>query len=243
VAAPVVVLYADCFTTYNDSHIGRAAIEVLERLGYRVRVPRVGCCGRAMISTGLMDEAIASADRTLEALREYEHAAAIVVCEPSCLSAIKDDWMQLKLRTPLDVRRRIADKAMLVEDFVGKNWDRHPKQPVVRDVGKIVLHGHCHQKALWGDATSGDALKRVGDVTTIPSGCCGMAGSFGYQQSKYDLSMKIGELSVFPPIRAAGDDAIIAAPGTSCRHQIRDGTGREAVHPIEVIAAAMAIKL
>ncbi len=241
-----VALFADCFTTYNDTHVGRAAVSVLESLGYQVTLPRVGCCGRAMLSTGLLDDACHAITETFDALRpsiEDERVRAIVVCEPSCLSAIKDDWLQLKLDVPIALRQKLAAKAMLVEEFVEHFWDTHPVCPApnrdaVARCPSVILHGHCHQKALWGDRTSSDALKRLlGDrVRTLDSGCCGMAGAFGYTADHYDISMKIGELSVFPPIRQAAPDALIVAPGTSCRHQIHDGTGRRAFHPIEVLA-------
>jgi len=237
---PKVVLYADCFSTYNDSHIGLAAIKVLERLGYSVELPKVGCCGRAMMSTGLLSDAAKSADATLQQLSPFIIDAgvkAIVVLEPSCLASFKDDWLQLKMTTPMELRKQLAAKSMLVEDFVDANWDSHPIVPkLARSQTPIVLHGHCHQKALWGDGTSSRLLGRLSDnVTVLDSGCCGMAGSFGYDQKKYDLSMKIGELSVFGPVRAASSDAVICAPGTSCRHQIHDGTGRGAVHPIQLL--------
>jgi Fe-S oxidoreductase len=196
-----------------------------------------------MISVGLLDDAIQSADRVISELQplvEDPGVVAILVCEPSCLSAIKDDWLQLKLSTPITLRRQIADRALLVEDFVERKWDQHPRRPNVTQPNQnaVCLHGHCHQKALWGDQTSAAILRRLsaGTVDVLPSGCCGMAGAFGYAQDKFDLSMKIGELSVFPPIRAAATETIIVAPGTSCRHQIRDGTGREALHPIQLVA-------
>jgi Fe-S oxidoreductase len=239
---PIVVLYADCFTTYNDPRIGQAAIRVLEAFGYEVQLPQVACCGRAMISNGLLPDAIASADRALAALQsaaEDDSVVAVVVCEPSCLSAITDDWLQLKLKTPLDRRQRLAAKSMLVEDFVEKFWDEHPRQPeFASDAPSVVLHGHCHQKALGGDETSARLLRRLthGKLKVLQSGCCGMAGSFGYSADKYDLSMAIGELSVFPPIRSSDSASIICAPGTSCRHQIHDGTARNAIHPIELAA-------
>jgi FAD/FMN-containing dehydrogenase/Fe-S oxidoreductase len=244
--APKVLLYADCFATYNEPHIGRAAVRVLEALGYDVLLPEITCCGRSMISTGLLPDAIASADRALATLRnaiDEDGATAIVVCEPSCLSAITDDWLQLKLTTPIDVRRRVAGKAMLVEDFVDRFWDDHPRRPEIRAwASPVILHGHCHQKAVGGgDETSARLLRRLtdGNVTVLPSGCCGMAGSFGYDADKYDLSMAIGELSVFPPIRAADAKTTVCAPGTSCRHQIHDGTGRVARHPIDVAASLL----
>ena len=237
-----VVLFGDCFTAYNEPEIGRSAVHVLEQLGYEVLLPKIGCCGRGMISLGLLDDAIHSADCSLRTLQPYiedPNVAAIVVCEPSCLSAMKDDWLQLKLQTPIALRRKLAEKAMLVEDFVDRKWDQHPARPAFNSNStSICLHGHCHQKALWGDQTSSAILRRLsgGKVDVLPSGCCGMAGAFGYSADKYDLSMKIGELSVFPPIRAAAANTIIVAPGTSCRHQIRDGTGKEALHPIQLVA-------
>jgi FAD/FMN-containing dehydrogenase/Fe-S oxidoreductase len=246
---PAVVLFGDCFTVYNEPHIGGAAVEVLEALGYEVLLPDAGCCGRAMISTGLLSDAISTIDRTIAHLApilDEPRVKAIVVAEPSCLSAIRDDWLQLKLHAPLDRRQRIAQSAFLVEDFVDRFWDEHPHHPATRAATNsqpIILHGHCHQKALWGDQTSSNALRRIaGDrVTVLPSGCCGMAGSFGYVAHRYEVSMKIGELSLFGPIRDA-PDAIIVAPGTSCRHQIKDGTGRAALHPIELLAQAMAAR-
>ncbi|MGC4032794.1 MAG: FAD-linked oxidase C-terminal domain-containing protein [Tepidisphaeraceae bacterium] len=240
--SPKVVLYGDCFTTFNDTHIGHAAIDVLEKLGYEVLFPQVGCCGRAMISTGLLPDAIKSADATLKQLKPFindPNVRAILVAEPSCLASFKDDWLQLKLQTPKALRQKLAAKSFLVEEFVERDWQKHPTPPTLarRHGPPVILHGHCHQKALWGDETSGRILQRLfGErLQKLPSGCCGMAGSFGYAAHRYDVSMKIGELSVFPPVREAPADAVIVAPGTSCRHQIHDGTGRHARHPIEVI--------
>ena len=241
-----VVLFADCFTTYNEPHIGMAAVRVLNAFGYAVDLPQVGCCGRAMMSTGLMDAAVASADSTLEALRaaiDDPAVAAIVVCEPSCLSSMIDDWLDLRLKTEPALRKRLADKAFLVEEFIENHWDQHPKKPQIRkEANEIVFHGHCHQKALLGTSTATAVLQRLAGpdgVRVLDSGCCGMAGSFGFTADRYDLSMKIGELSVFPPVRASNASATVVAPGTSCRHQIADGTGRHALHPIELIARAI----
>lgn len=239
---PRVVLFADCFVTYNEPHIGRAAVGLLESLGYVVEMPKVSCCGRSMISMGLLSDAIRSADRALEALRPFiqdDKVRAIVVCEPSCLATMKDEWLQLKLRTEKSLRLKLAEKAILVDEFVDRYWDEHPIRPVVAagaDGREVVFHGHCHQKALWGEGHSAGLLRRlVGDrLKVLSSGCCGMAGAFGYAKERYDLSMKIGEQSLFTPIRASAPDSIILAPGTSCRHQIRDGTGRRALHPVEL---------
>lgn len=242
-----VVLYADCFVTYNEPRIGRAAVELLERLGYRVAMPRVGCCGRSMISTGLLDDAIRSADAVLSRLRPFledERTRAILVCEPSCLAAMKDDWLQLRLKTPMELRRKLAERAMLVEGFVDRFWDRHPNElsKNIEINHDVLLHGHCHQKALWGDQTSANILRRLigSRLTVLPTGCCGMAGSFGFTMDRYEVSMKVGELSLLPIVRQAAPDAVVLAPGTSCRHQIKDGAGREALHPIEFIARILA---
>jgi FAD/FMN-containing dehydrogenase/Fe-S oxidoreductase len=241
---PRVVLYEDCFTGFNEPHIAVAAVELLERLGYEVLLPRVGCCGRAMISTGLLPDAMAAAERTLGVLAphlEDPWVKAVLFLEPSCWSSVADDWLQLKLGDASRSRaRQLADKAMLAEHFVSRFWPEHPIRPAdVEPMSTpLVLHGHCHQKALLGEASSADALRRVSsNVTVLPTGCCGMAGSFGFTQDRYELSMKIGEGSLFPLVRDANADAVIVAPGTSCRHQIHDGTSRRAVHPIEVLAS------
>ena len=241
-AASRVVLFGDCFTTYNDPQIGQAAIGLLESLGYGVEMPKVGCCGRAMISMGLLADAIWTADKTLGMLRDSivdDNVKAIVVCEPSCLATMKDEWLQLKLKTDMSLRRKLVEKAIMVDEFVERYWDEHPVRPTVAagsEGREVVFHGHCHQKALWGEDTAAALLGRlVGDrLKVLPSGCCGMAGSFGYTKERYGLSMKIGEQSLFSHIREASPEAIVVAPGTSCRHQIKDGTGRRARHPIEL---------
>jgi Fe-S oxidoreductase len=236
--APRVGLFGDCFTMYNESGIGLAAARVLEAFGYRVTLADAGCCGRAMISTGLLESAIESADGALARLRplvDDEAVRAVLVLEPSCLSAIKDDWLQLRLRTGIEERRRLAAKTWLVEEFLEKEWSSHPRRPDFPAGGDVLLHGHCHQKALWGAESSAAVLRRTGARVRVPdTGCCGMAGSFGYMADKYDLSMKIGGLTLFPAVRAAAG-APVVAPGTSCRHQIRDGTGVHALHPVELL--------
>ena len=237
-----VVIYADCFTTYNESSIGLAAANVLRTLGYCVSLSPSGCCGRSMISVGMLEQAIETIDATIERLKPAiidEHVKAIVVCEPSCLSAIKDDWLTLKCRTPLDLREQLAAKAMLPEDFIDTYWNTHPISPqsaIRNPKPEILLHTHCHQKALWGSEASARLLRRlVGDkLKVLDTGCCGMAGSFGFHKDKYDLSMAIGDLGVLPKAREAAPDAIICATGTSCRHQIHDGAARRALHPIEI---------
>lgn len=236
---PKVALFGDCFTMYNEASIGLAAKQVLEACGYQVVLANAGCCGRAKISTGLLDQAIDEIDATLERLQvliESEDVQAIVVAEPSCLSAIKDDWLSLRLRTPLDIRRMVSSKSWLVEDFVEKHWETHPRRPQFHSGSAPVLHAHCHQKALWGAESSAALLRRAcGSVKVLDTGCCGMAGSFGYTKQRYELSMKIGELTLFPALRKE-TQVPVCAPGTSCRHQIHDGVSVHALHPIQLVA-------
>lgn len=237
----MVALFGDCFSMYNESGIGVAAKRVLEAFGYRVILADAGCCARAKISLGLLPQAIEEVDATLANLRpliEDDGVGAVLFLEPSCLSAVKDDWLTLKVRTDKGLRERLAAKSFLVEDFLHKRWDDHPRRaaftPPTQDV---LLHGHCHQKALWGAETSAAVLRRVAGnkLRVLDTGCCGMAGSFGYSQDRFELSMKIGELALLPAVRNA-PGACIAAPGTSCRHQIHDGAARHAKHPVEWLA-------
>ena len=240
--APAVVLLGDCFTAWSEPHIGRAAIELLETLGYRVVLARTGCCGRPLISQGMLAEAQsvcrATAGELAHAMKSNE-AIALVGCEPSCISAIKDDWLELDMGIDVEPLQALARRTFLVEQFVDARWDDHPVPPRPMPPGNetVLLHGHCHQKALWGVESSASLLGRLtGEhLQVLDTGCCGMAGSFGFTPDHYDLSMAIGEADLLPAIRAQ-PEAIIAAPGTSCRHQVIDGTGRRAVHPIEIAA-------
>ncbi len=240
-AGPVVVLMGDCFTAWAEPHVGRAAVRVLERLGYRVVLARTGCCGRPLISQGMLTEARSVCSATaaeLERVVDSHDAVTLVGCEPSCVSAITDDWLDLKMPVELTRLQALARRTQLIEQFIDSSWDRHPSRPEARraESGQpVLLHGHCHQAALWGVESSADLLKRlVGErLRVLDAGCCGMAGAFGYMADHYDLSMAIGERGLLAAVRDE-PDAIVAAPGTSCRHQVLDGTGRRAVHPIEI---------
>ncbi|MCW5754418.1 MAG: FAD-binding protein [Phycisphaeraceae bacterium] len=242
---PTVAIFADCFTMYNEPGIGHAARLVLEAFGYRVLLPRHGCCGRAMISLGLLPDAIDTADATLDSLAPWIRnptVNAILFLEPSCLSAVKDDWIDLHLRTPLGLRRALAAKSFLVEEFLDRAWAEHPRHPrLTPPEHPIYLHGHCHQKALWGIATSANLLRRLAHdhLHILETGCCGMAGAFGFTTDRFDLSQRIGELALFPALRNTPEGAIIAAPGTSCRHQVHDALGLAARHPVEVVASLL----
>lgn len=253
VAKPTVLLFADCFSTYNEPHIAEAAIESLEAFGYRVVMPDVGCCGRAVISMGDLARArvhCAATARALLAAVEREKAIAVLGLEPSCLSAIKDDWQELAMDVDRERLRELKAKSWLVEEFLDRQWDAHPRRPLLDATEtRVLLHGHCHQKALWGVESSAGLLRRIygPKLEVLKTGCCGMAGSFGFTTDRYELSMEIatldptkgGGLGVLPAI--AGDaTAMVCAPGTSCRHQIHDGAARRAVHPVELLRAAVA---
>lgn len=275
-ARPAVALFGDCFTAYNESGIGVAAARVLGGLGYRVILPAGGgegagggggwggCCGRSMISVGMLGEACREVRRTAESLRavvEDPRVRGVLFVEPSCLSAVRDDWLDLRSGADRGLLERLAGKSWLVEDFIDRAWEEHPsaagRERLVRGAAgesAVVLHAHCHQKALWGAESSGRVLSRLagGRVRVLGSGCCGMAGSFGYGRERYELSMRIAELTgeggepgggVLPMVRAAlaGDPgAEVLATGTSCRHQIKDGTAGAvaAEHPIQWLARA-----
>jgi FAD/FMN-containing dehydrogenase/Fe-S oxidoreductase len=242
--SPRVVLFGDCFTMFNEPGIGLATRRVLHACGYEVVLADAGCCGRAKISLGLLAEAIDEVDATIARLAGFvddPRVAAILVAEPSCLSAMKDDWRSLKVRADAGLRARLAAKAFLPEDFVESRWESHPRRPRFRAPDRdVLLHAHCHQKALWGAGTSAGLLRRVAGsrLRVLDTGCCGMAGAFGYTKDRFDLSQKIGELALYPAVRA-NPEAALCAPGTSCRHQVRDALRADALHPIELAAALL----
>ena len=235
-----VVLFADTFTDYNHPELGRAAVTVLEHLGYRVVVPGTRCCGRPMLSKGMIGRARDNARFNVDAVHALvSRGAKVVGLEPSCILSFRDDYLDL---LPGDGRaREAADATMLVEEFVEHAVEQGARLEPSGGPGKLLLHGHCHQKALVGTRPAMDVLRSVwgGEVEEIQSGCCGMAGSFGFEKEHYETSLKIGEQSLFGPIRAAEGDFQIVSEGVSCRQQIRDGTGVRARHLVEVLADAI----
>jgi FAD/FMN-containing dehydrogenase/Fe-S oxidoreductase len=244
--APAVILFGDCFSAYGESAIGRSAVELLEAFGYRVVVADAGCCARAAISCGALDHAARTVERTaasLSALVDAHGAKAILMLEPSCHSAIVDDWTDLRTSAAPDSVARIASMSHLVEVWLDAQWESHPRRPEFRAAGgPCDVHVHCHQKALLGTAGASGLLRRIagGTVRTLETGCCGMAGAFGFGADRYELSMRIGELGVLPAARALAPGATMVAAGTSCRHQIRDGASVEALHPVQVAHKALA---
>jgi Fe-S oxidoreductase len=229
-----VVLFADTFVTYNQPEIGRAAVGLLEAAGYRVRLVDKKCCGRPLISKGMLGAARAHAAWNVERLYPWAEAGvAIVGLEPSCLLTLRDEYVDL-LRT--DAARTVAAQSLLFEEFLERERGRGLTLPFAARDRKALLHGHCHQKALVGTAPTVAALRWAGfDVSEVDSGCCGMAGSFGFEREHYDVSVRLGNRRLAPAVRAAGADVVLVAPGISCRQQIEHLTGRQAKHPAEAL--------
>ena len=240
-----VVLFLDTYTEFNNPEIGEAAVDLLDAAGYKITlVPGQICCGRPLISKGMLGRAKANAVRNVRVLAPYARAGAkIVGLEPSCISALRDEYLDL---LPDDqAAMDVAEAAILIEEFfVGENLS----QGLDFNSGdeRIVLHNHCHTKSLIGSQATIEMLRATGrPVEEIPSGCCGMAGSFGYEAEHYDLSKQIGELELLPAIRRAVDtqDTVhIVAPGMSCRAQIRDGAAVGAQHPVQLLAELLVVK-
>ena len=237
--ATQVVLFLDTFTEFNNPEIGEAAVSLLSAAGFDVTlVPDQICCGRPLISKGMLKRAKANAIRNVRALAPYaRNGKSIVGLEPSCISALQDEYPDL-LPDDQDAAD-VAKAAILIEEFlVSENLlDKLQFEPGSES---IVLHNHCHTKSLSGGHSTAEMLRATGrEVAEIPSGCCGMAGSFGYEAEHYKISMQIGELELFPAVRRAIDgegDRHVVAPGMSCRAQIRDGTAVKAQHPVQLLA-------
>jgi Fe-S oxidoreductase len=242
-----VVLFPDTFTIYNDPHIGVAATRLLEKLGYNVILPtHPVCCGRPMISKGLLGQAKRLAQEQLEWLTPYaEVGIPIVGLEPSCLLTFRDEYCDLLDDPRADV---LKQQALLLDEFLSNELEQGNLQPRQFNPHNLkrrdaLLHGHCHQKALASTQPTLKLLDAAGfNAREIDSGCCGMAGSFGYEREHYHISLKIGERVLLPAVRAASDDTTIVATGTSCRHQIGDGADRRAEHLAEVLWQQLAPK-
>ncbi|MCC7359741.1 MAG: FAD-binding protein [Anaerolineales bacterium] len=244
-AGQPVVLFVDTYTEYNHPQLGQAAVRVLEAAGCEARLVRQqGCCGRPMISKGLLGAAKAAADRNLAALAPYAaQGLPILGLEPSCLLTLRDEYLEF---FPEDSRaQQVAQAALLIEEFLTQPGPDGlapvARLPLRRSEEPWLLHGHCHAKSLVGTSAPRALLRAAGaQVADSGAGCCGMAGSFGYESEHVTLSLAIGELKLFPAVRAGQAAGVrVAAQGVSCRAQIAEGAGVAAVHPIELIAAAL----
>jgi Fe-S oxidoreductase len=237
---PQVVLFHDTFMEYNTPSLGRDTVEILERAGFEVVLPERKCCGRPIISKGLLDEARVNALHNLRVLKPYaERGVPIVGVEPSCILALKDDYRDL---LPGPDAELVARHVTTVDEFLQKlTREGRLTYPAGASKREYLLHGHCHQKSLVGTGPTLEVLRGIpgASVQEIDSGCCGMAGSFGYEKEHYDISIAIGEQRLFPAVRGAAAGTILVADGISCRQQIAHGTGREARHLVSVVAEAL----
>ncbi len=242
-----VVLLVDTFNRWFEPENARAALRVLEAAGYRVvlasapRGERPLCCGRTFLAAGLIEEARAEARRMLDALEpQLAKGQPVIGLEPSCLYTLKDEFLAM---LPGPFTQRVAERAMLLEEFLSaeQQGGRLALSLAPLKEKRALLHGHCHQKAFDGMGAVERVLGLIPDldVDTVPGTCCGMSGAFGYEAEHYDVSMRIAELDVLPAVRAADEDTLVVADGTSCRHQISDATTRKPLHVARVLATAL----
>ncbi|HET7022230.1 MAG TPA: FAD-linked oxidase C-terminal domain-containing protein [Xanthobacteraceae bacterium] len=245
-AARPVVFFADTFNRYFEPENIDAALAVLAAAGYGVHLPkppgdgRPLCCGRTFIAVGLVDEARREAERCAAALAPFiERGIPFVGLEPSCMLGFRDEIPALLQR---EEGRRLAAHALLFEEFLAREANAGKLELSLKPIGKrALLHGHCHQKSFAAMAAVEAVLSLVPDlsVETVDSSCCGMAGAFGFGADTIDASLRMAELSLLPAVRKADADTLVVADGTSCRHQIRDGSGREALHAARVLAMGL----
>ena len=229
-----VVLLDDCFTTYNNPEVGIAAVRVLEASGYRVELAGLACCGRPAISKGLLPLARELANANVQKLAALaRRGVPIVGCEPSCLVTLIDEYREFRLGPDAEL---VAGASQMIDAFVAEKANV-PELPLAARRGRVLVHGHCQQKAVVGTAGTLAALRRVPEleVEELDSGCCGMAGSFGYERGHYEVSAALAN-RVLIPAALADPEARLVAPGFSCRSQVHGLAGITAVHPIEILA-------
>ena len=239
-----VYLFCDEFTNYNDAEIGMKGVMLLEKLGYEVLLPKQVESGRAWLSKGLLRKAKKIANQNIELLGGIvTNEIPLIGIEPSAILTFRDEYPDLAYDQNLVAAKALAKNAFLIDEFIANEITKGniQKEAFTKNAKLIKLHGHCQQKAIASVAPSQSILSFPENykVEVIPSGCCGMAGSFGYEKEHYDLSMQIGELVLLPAVRNQLSDTIIAAPGTSCRHQIKDGAQKIALHPVEILFEAL----
>ncbi len=238
-----VVFLADSFTSFTEPRVPRAAIELLEAAGWNVIVEGRGCCGRSSISKGLLDQARNMARDNVQRLAPYaERGVPITGCEPSCLLTLRDEYLDLLPQDPM--AKGVAAQTMPVADLLLQSIRQGTLtlEPDSRLKGRrVVVHPHCHEKAITGAQATVQLLRQIPglDVVELDAGCCGMAGSFGFESEHYELSVKIADLRLLPALAAEGEDVLVAATGVSCRQQIGHLAGREAHHPLEYLRQAI----
>jgi Fe-S oxidoreductase len=218
---------------------------LLQKLGYKVEIPVHEESGRAWVSKGLIRQAQKIANKNVLLLKDIiTEKTPLIGIEPSAILSFRDEYPDLVNDENLDAAKSLAKNSFYIDEFIAREIEKGniSKEQFTKEKKLIKLHGHCQQKSVsnLSDSVKALSLPENYTVETIPSGCCGMAGSFGFEKEHYDVSMKIGELVLFPTIRQQNSDTIIAAPGTSCRHQIKDGVHVRALHPVEVLYYALA---
>jgi len=240
-----VVLFADTFNRNFERENLDAALQVLVAGGYRVHLPpapdrRPLCCGRTFLSAGLVDEARHELDRLVETYAPFaERGVPIIGLEPSCLLTLRDELLSLRRD---DAAKAVSTHALLFEEFLAREAaDGRLQLPLKRTADKVLVHGHCHQKAFDAFTPTMKVLRLIPglEVEAIASSCCGMAGAFGYDADTFDASIAMAELSLLPALREADSATLVVADGTSCRHQIKDGARRTALHVARVLAISL----
>lgn len=237
-----VYLFNDEFTNYLDAEVGKAALKLLRGLNYEVEIVDHPESGRSFISKGFLEEAKKVANKNVSIFNNIiSEKTPLLGLEPSAILTFRDEY--LRLADDKKAAENLSNKVFLLEEFFKSEViaGNISVSAFTSAKKRIKLHGHCHQKALSGVESTFVMLNLPENfqVTVIPSGCCGMAGSFGYEKEHYEVSMQIGEQTLFPAVRKASEETLIAAPGTSCRHQILDGTGKKALHPVQIMADAL----
>jgi Fe-S oxidoreductase len=243
-AKKTIYLFIDEFINYNEANIGITATKLLDALGYEIKTVAHKESGRSYLSKGLLDQAGALAHYNVDQFAGLiTEDTPLVGVEPSAILTFRDEYPDLLRGEQKEKALSIAEHTFMIEEFLAKELAAgNIDLGLFAKVGKTVkYHGHCQQKALSSLTPVKKILTQMGgyEVHMIPSGCCGMAGSFGYEKEHYDLSMQIGELVLFPALRKQPEEVIISATGTSCRHQIKDGTSRKALHPVDLLYAAL----
>jgi len=239
-----IYLFNDEFTNYNESDVGIKAVLLLTKLGYEVKIPVHKESGRTFLSKGLVRTSKKIASENVRLLKDIvTKESPLVGIEPSAILAFRDEYPELVDKNLQPAAKILAQNALLFEEFISGEIEKGKinNEDFTKEEKHILLHGHCQQKAIASTKPTLNMLSLPVNysVKEIPSGCCGMAGSFGYEKEHYDLSMKIGELVLFPAVRTAEKKTIVSAPGTSCRHHIKDGTGKTAFHPVEILYHAL----
>lgn len=239
-----VFYFVDEFTNYNDTDIGIATIQLLTRLGYEVVIPDTVESGRSFLSKGMLKKTRILAETNVQRLSgRIDENSPLIGTEPSAILSFRDEYPELVNNSLQNESQKLAENCFMLEEFLAREIEagKIRKEQFTSEEKHILLHGHCQQKAVASTKQSLFLLSFPENYTVeeIPSGCCGMAGSFGYEKEHYAISQKVGEMVLLPAIRNANATTIIAAPGTSCRHQIKEGTQRTAMHPAEILYAAL----